>query len=112
MTILIVFLAVLSSLIIISTTLKSRRSTYTLQEMNIINFMSFSQLVLVLSFPYFMVLTVWGGLHELLPIYNLFLLSRVRVIFKGISHIFHLRSCSFWCRRRKITKRFDGSLYF
>ncbi|KAM3129347.1 hypothetical protein pb186bvf_018563 [Paramecium bursaria] len=108
----IIFLAVFSNIIVVIMTLKSKRSTYSLQERNIITFTTPIQQICIISFPYFLALFVDKGFENITPLYTLFVLARIRIIFKGLIGIFHVRQVSFWSRRRKLIKTFNPLNYF
>ncbi|CAD8158490.1 unnamed protein product [Paramecium octaurelia] len=115
MTLFTVFLSVFSTILVIFMTKRSQRSTYSLQEKNIITFMSPIQQVCILAFPFIFVLSILqkhSALNSIAVVLAVSKLAQVRLISKGIIHFFHLRSVKFNSLKKKIQKNFKPTLYF
>ncbi|CAD8070116.1 unnamed protein product [Paramecium sonneborni] len=115
MTLFIVFLSVFSTILVIFMTKRSKRSTYSLQEKNMITFMSPIQQVCILAFPFIFVLSIlqqYSALNNISVVLAVSKLAQVRLIAKGIIHIFHLRSVKYNSTKKKVMKNFQPTSYF
>jgi hypothetical protein len=89
--ILVTVVSTISTVVLLNETLKSKRSTYTDYERNVVTFMLFIQSILVSSFPFVISIEFWKGLSSVVPIYDLISLSQSRVFFKLLFHSLHVR---------------------
>ncbi|CAD8074690.1 unnamed protein product [Paramecium sonneborni] len=115
MTLFTVFLSVFSTILVIFMTKRAQRSTYSLQEKNIITFMSPIQQVCILAFPFIFVLSIlqnYSALNNIAVVLAVSKLAQVRLIAKGIIHFFHLRIWKHNKTKKQISKNFKPTQYF